>query len=119
MQILFPFKISEQGRCREASEEEHIRNLIEQTLFTSPGERVNRPDFGTSIMDFVFAPASDEIMTATKFMVQGALQQELIDIIQVQDVVVESEDATLNITVKYMLLRDHKEDTAKFVRKLS
>jgi phage baseplate assembly protein W len=55
--------------------DDHIRDLIEQVLFTSPGERVNRPDFGSGLMQLVFAPNSDELATATQFMVQGALQQ--------------------------------------------
>ncbi len=116
MQISFPFKINAHGRCTEASEEEHIRDLIEQALFTSPGERVNRPEFGTGIMNFVFAPAGDEIMAAAKFMVQGALQQHLSDLVQVQDVLVESEDAVLKVTVQYIVLKNQKQATAQFTR---
>ncbi len=112
MQISFPFRISEQGRCAEASEDEHIKHLIEQTLFTSPGERVNRPDFGTGLMDFVFTPLGNEMMAATKHMVHGALQQSLADLVYIRDVDVESEDAALTVTVRYVTVKDQKENTA-------
>jgi len=118
MQIAFPFNINERGRCAEASEDEHIRDLIEQTLFTSPGERVNRPDFGTGIMDFVFAPVGDEIMAATKHMVHGALQQNLADLVQIRDVKVEGGDAVLKVTVQYITLQGH-ENTATFKQSLT
>ena len=48
-------------------------------LFTAPGERVNRPDFGSGLLQLVFAPNSDELAGATQFLVQGALQQWLGD----------------------------------------
>ena len=51
--------------------------MIEQVLFTMPGERVNRPDFGSGVMQLVFAPASDEMATAAEFLVRGNLQQWL------------------------------------------
>jgi phage baseplate assembly protein W len=74
--------------------------MIEQVLFTSPGERVNRPDFGSGLMQLIFAPNSDELATATQFLVQGALQQWLGDLIQVDDLQVESEDASLQYTIR-------------------
>ena len=116
MQIDYPFRIDGRGRTAGTDQDDHIRELIEQVLFTSPGERVNRPDFGSGLMQLVFAPNSDELATATQFMVQGALQQWLGDLIQVEAVQVESEEATLNVTVQYVVRRNQQRQVAQFTR---
>ena len=84
----------------------------------APGERVNRPDFGTGVMQLVFAPNSQELATATEFTIQGALQQWLGDRIQVEAVQVESEDSTLRITVQYILRRTQQRSVAQFSREV-
>src|SRR6266545_3900021 len=98
MNLDYPFGFNGLGRSRDCSDEKHIRDLIEQVLFTSPGERVNRPTFGSGLMQLVFAPNSDELATATQFLVQAALQQWLGELIDVGDVQVESADAVLRVT---------------------
>ncbi len=118
MQIDYPFHIDGRGRTADTDQDEHIRDLIEQVLFTTPGERVNRPTFGSGLMQLVFAPNSDELATATQFMVQGALQQYLSDLIQVQNVSVESQEATLQVTVEYMVLRNQQMQVARFSREV-
>ncbi len=118
MHIAFPFKISDHGRTAEVDEHVHIRQMIEQVLFTSPGERVNRPDFGTGIQNLVFAPAGDEILAATKFMIQGALQQHLNNLIMVQDIQVKSEDTALKVAVRYIALGTGQPGAAVFERHL-
>ncbi|WP_045224030.1 GPW/gp25 family protein [Methyloterricola oryzae] len=116
MQIAFPFQVDGRGRTALAGEDEHIRQIIEQLLFTLPGERVNRPDFGTGLMQLVFAPASEELATAVQFMVQGSLQQWLGDLIQVEGVDVSSEDASLRVSVQYLVKRTQQRVTAQFER---
>jgi len=116
MQIDYPFRIDGRGRTAGTDQDDHIRDLIEQVLFTSPGERVNRPDFGSGLMQLVFAPNSDELATATQFMVQGALQQWLGDLLQVEVVQVESEEATLRVTVQYVIRRNQQRQVAQFTR---
>ena len=116
MQIDYPFHIDGRGRTAGTDHDDHVRDLIEQVLFTSPGERVNRPDFGSGLMQLVFAPNSDELATATQFMVQGALQQWLGDLIQVEAVQVESEEATLRVTVQYVVRRNQQRQVAQFTR---
>ena len=118
MQIDYPFHIDGRGRSADTDQDDHIRDLIEQVLFTAPGERVNRPAFGSGLMQLVFAPNSDELATATQFMVQGALQQYLSDLIQVQNVKVESEAATLQVTVEYIVLRNQQKQVARFSREV-
>ena len=116
MQIDYPFNLDSRGRTATADPGEHIRDLIEQVLFTNPGERVNRPTFGCGIMQLVFAPNSDELAAATQFLVQGALQQWLGDLIQVNAVQVNSQDSTLEVTVQYTVRRNQSSQTATFVR---
>lgn len=116
MQINYPFRIDGRGRTASTDQDDHIRDLVEQVLFTSPGERVNRPDFGSGLMQLVFAPNSDELATATQFLVQGALQQWLGDLIQVEAVEVLSEEATLNVTVQYIVRRNQQRQIAQFTR---
>jgi len=118
MQIDYPFHLNVRGRTADTDQEDHIRDLIEQVLFTSPGERVNRPDFGSGLMQFVFAPNSEELATATQFLVQGALQQWLGELIQVETAQVESEEATLRVTVQYMIRRNQERRVAQFSREV-
>lgn len=118
MQIAYPFHIDGRGRSAEATEDVHIRQMIEQVLFTAPGERVNRPDFGTGLMQLVFAPNSPELATATEFMVQGALQQWLGEIIRVEAVNVESIESTLRVLVRYRVQRTQQEQVAQFTREV-
>lgn len=118
MQIDFPYHIDSQGRTASTDQDEHIRDLIKQVLFTSPGERVNRPTFGSGLMQLVFAPNSDELATATQFLVQGALQQWLGELIQVEAVQVVAEDATLRVMVQYLIRRSQQRQVAQFVREI-
>jgi len=114
MQIAYPFRFDSRGRTAQAMYEDHVRDLIEQVLFTSPGERLNRPDFGSRLRQMVFAPNSDELATATQLMVQGALQQWLGELIQVEAVTIESQEATLRVTIQYLLLRSQQRRVAQF-----
>ena len=117
-QVDYPFHFDGRGRTAGTSPDDHIRDLIEQVLFTAPGERVNRPTFGSGLMQLVFAPSSGEVATATEYVVQGALQQWLSDLIHVEAVQVESVDATLRVTVQYRLLRNQERKTALFSRQV-
>src|SRR3981081_76517 len=100
-QLDYPYHFDGRRRTAATDSDAHIRDLIEQVLFTAPGERVKRPDFGSGLMQLVFAPNSDELAAATQFLVQGALQQWLGDLIEVEAVEVTSEDSTLRVTVQY------------------
>lgn len=117
-QIAYPFRIDSSGRTANVDYDKHVRHMIEQLLFTSQGERVNRPDFGSGLMQLVFAPNSAELATATEYLVQGALQQWLADIIQVEAVEVENIDSTLQVTVQYQVLRSQERQVAQFSRQV-
>lgn len=116
-EIDFPFHFDGRKRTADTSYEDHVRDLIEQVLFTAPGERVNRPTFGSGLLQLVFAPNSPEVAAATQFLVQGSLQQWLSDLIQVESVEVESHDSTLQVTVEYVIIKDQLRQVAEFSRK--
>lgn len=114
----FPFRIDRRGRTAGTDLEGYVRELIEQVLFTSPGERVNRPDFGTGLRQLVFAPNSPDLASATQHLVHGALQQWLGDAIVVESVEAASEDASLAVTVKYRLRGSDQRRTTTYVREV-
>ncbi len=116
MQLDYPYHFDRRGRSADTTDDDHIRDLIEQVLFTTPGERVNRPTFGSGVMQLVFAPNSDALASATQQLVQGALQQYLGDLIQVQAVTVQNEDSTLRIQIQYIVRRTQQAQVAQFTR---
>lgn len=116
MQIDYPLRFNDRGHTSDTSENDHIRDLIEQVLFTTPGERVNRPTFGSGLLQLVFAPNSDTLAAATQVTVQSALQQWLGDLILVEAVEVTTEDATLQVTVRYLVRRTQQRQMAQFNR---
>src|SRR5262245_20834036 len=116
MNVDFPFSFGSNGRTADTSQDDHIRDLIEQVLFTAPGERVNRPDFGSGLLRLVFAPNSSELAATTQYLVQGSLQQYLGDLIQVDAVDVASEDSTLRVSVRYLVRRTQTLQTADFTK---
>ena len=90
--------------------------MIEQLLFTNPGERVNRPDFGSGLLQMVFAPNSPELAAALQFTTQAALQRYLGDLIHLQTLEVTSQDSSLNVVVKYVVKSTGDSRTENFVR---
>lgn len=100
----FPFQFDGKGRTRTANRDEYVKDLIRQVLFTSPGERVNRPEFGCGLLRLVFTPNSDALATATQFQVHTALQRWLAEVITVHDVQVAANDGQLTVTVIYTRL---------------
>jgi phage baseplate assembly protein W len=117
MNIDFPFQCDSRGRTATTNYTEHIKDLIEQLLFTNAGERVNRPDFGSGLLQLVFAPNSPELAAALQFTMQAALQQWLGDVIQVQQLEVTCEDATLRVALDYAILRTGEQRTEVFVQR--
>lgn len=117
MNVSLPYRVDGRARTAEAeSNEAHIRDLIETVLFTAPGERVNRPDFGCGLLQFVFAPNSVELAATLQALVQGALQQWLGSLIQIEEVLVESVDSKLTVEVRYMVFATQTRRVSNFTR---
>ncbi|MFF2505715.1 GPW/gp25 family protein [Streptomyces sp. NPDC058067] len=99
--IAFPFRVDRRGRTAHADHDEHVRDLIEQLLFTSPGERVMRPDFGCGLLDLVFSPNSPELTSTLELSVQAALQRWLGDLIEVEALDMESDEDVVRVFLAY------------------
>jgi uncharacterized protein len=96
-----PFAVGGAGRTSTTTDDDHVRDMIFDVLFTSPGERLNRPDFGCGLKALVFAPASDAIAAATQLLVRASLQKWLETEIGVEGVQVEAIDSSIVVTVAY------------------
>jgi hypothetical protein len=116
MNLAYPYGFDARRRTAEAGDERHIRDLVEQVLFTQPGERVMRPTFGSGVMQLVFAPNSPELAGATQMLVQGALTQWLGALIAVQDVTVLAQESTLQVTVRYVVRRTGEQQVQVFTQ---
>jgi len=115
MNLAFPYNFDTTGQTAQTGTLQHIADMIEQILFTAPGERVNRPTFGSGTAQLVFAPNSDVLAAAQQNVIQAGLQMWLSDLIRVQAVNVVANDATLEITVIYTVLQTQQQQTQQFV----
>jgi phage baseplate assembly protein W len=118
MNIDYPFHFDSRGRTAATDDSDHVRDMIEQLLFTSPGERVNRPDFGSGLMQMVFAPNSPELAAALQFTLQAALNRWLGDLIEVRALEVSSVDSRLKVDLSYALRTTGETRTDTFEREL-
>lgn len=115
-QLDHPFGFDPRGRSRRTTADDHVRDLIEQVLFTVPGERLNRPEFGTPLNRLVFEGASEPVRAATEQMVHGALIRWLDPVLRVERVAVEVADARLTVTVVYQRLGEEERRAETFER---
>jgi len=116
MNIDYPLHFDIHGRTAATDDDDHIKDMIEEFLFTNPGERVNRPDFGAGLLQLIFAPNSPELATAVQFTIQAGLQRWLGDVIVVQKIEATSEDATLRVLVQYVVKRTGEQRSENFVK---
>jgi phage baseplate assembly protein W len=112
--IAVPYSFDARGHTRSTRRDQHIRDLIEAVLFTTPGERPNRPDFGCGLIDAVFQGNSDALATTTELTVQASLQRLLGDLIEVHRVAVTAVEGTLTVEVDYLIRADHEPRAARF-----
>ncbi len=116
MNLDFPLHFDSRGRTATADLNSHVTEMLEQLLFTTPGERVNRPDLGSGISQLLFAPNSPELAATVQFTLQAAIQRWLGDIIALESVDVESVDSSLTITVVYTIRQINQKQTATFTQ---
>ena len=116
MNVDFPYHFDESGRTATAGDDEHVRDMLEQLLFTSPGERLNRPDFGSGLLQMIFAPNSPELAAALQFTTRAAIQRWLADVLDLQALEVESQESTLRVAVRYVVRRSGEARTETFTR---
>lgn len=114
--IDYPFHFDGRGRTALTDRDDNIRDMIEQFLFTSAGERVNRPDFGSGLLQLVFEPNSPEMAAALQHTAQAGLQQWLGDLIQLEALEVTVQDSSLRVEVRYMVRRSGETRSQSFQR---
>jgi uncharacterized protein len=103
--VAFPFAV-DTGAGRLAQEPDyaqHVEQMIKQVLLTSPGERINRPDFGCGIRRMVFAPNVSSADQLLRVMILESLERWLAAVIVVDTVEVSAAAETLNIRLIYAL----------------
>ena len=103
--IRYPFSIDAGlGRlAEETNYAEHIEQLMKQVLFTAPGERINRPDFGCGIKRMVFAPNDPVTASLAQVTIFQSLKRWLGNVIDVQDVKAAAINERLEIKIAYSL----------------
>lgn len=115
LEVGFPFQIDDRGRVADPSYTEHVKQLIEQLLFTDRGDRVNRPDLGAGLLELIFSAASAELVAVTQSQVAASLNRWLSDKILAESVeVVVSEGNRVIVTVQYVLLLNQQRQVAVF-----
>jgi hypothetical protein len=103
--IRHPFGV-DPGRgeiARESNYAAHVEQMMLQVLFTAPGERVNRPDFGCGLKRMVFAPNSEAAASLLKVQIRQALDKWLGTLIRVDDVVTRADGEILRVSIVYVL----------------
>jgi uncharacterized protein len=106
----FPFGITASGSVFAQGGDPLLRGKVLQLLLTSPGERVNLPDYGTRLLDLVFDPNSDVLAATTQFFISRALQTYLGDEIRVGEVAITNDDSTLFVNISYTRREDGRAD---------
>lgn len=119
MHIDFPLGFDALGRTRATGEYDHVRDMILQLLFTEPGERVNRPDFGCGLRQLLFAPNSQELAAAVQFVMRASLERWLGDVIEVHDLAVSADESSLSVDLSYVTRRDGDSRHETFTREIA
>lgn len=92
------------GRLAEEKKyEAHVEQLMRQVLFTNPGERINRPDFGCGLRRMVFAPNSDACVSLVQVTILQALEKWLGNVLRVVDVQAKAAEEVLRVRITYRL----------------
>lgn len=101
-----PFRFGAQGGVAVIDDaDRHLRDKVVAVLFTAPGERVNRPDFGVGLNRAVFDELSDLTVGALEFRISQALRHDLGDEILIDGVDVEASPENGEIVVKIAFRR--------------
>ena len=113
----FPLALGARGNTEMVAVPQVVaEQLIEELLFTDPGERLNRPTLGGGVIRLVFDALSDELRRAAEFQIATSLQQWLADVIRVVSVVTEVSGSELEVTVSYQLAGTAATYEVKFRR---
>jgi len=112
-----PYGIDGSGRTATTDDSRRrVRNLLEAVLFTAPGERVNRPEFGAGVADLLFDANSEALETASGFLIRSAIQRHLSDVLVLDALEVSRDEGTLRIVLSYTPLGADERVSETFTR---
>lgn len=107
----FPFRIDPVSQqTAQAAYAPHVEQMVRQLLLTTPGERVDLPQFGCGLRSLVFAPNSSALEATVKLRVIQGLSQCLAGVVDVGDVVLGADTGSvlepggIEVTVTYTLV---------------
>lgn len=101
-----PFRLGSQGGVAVTDDpDRHLRDRIEAILFTAPGERVNRPEFGAGLNRTLFEGLNEVMLTALEFRVTDALSRELGDELLLDDVTLEPDTESGEVVLRLAFRR--------------
>jgi hypothetical protein len=103
MHVAFPFQV-QGGTVTLVDSDAWVVGLIEQVLFTMPGERVDRPTFGCGVQQLVFQPDSPQLASAVQYLIKSELQRWLTGMIDISAIVVTNAGDQLQITISFVNL---------------
>lgn len=114
--LAFPFHADRRGRTAHATHPEHVRDLIEQLLFTSPGERVMRPDFGCGIHELVFGVIDSTSLQRVRSVVEEALRryEARIEVMAVDADADGAADGMLKVEIEYRVRKTNQTGNLVF-----
>lgn len=115
-EVAFPLALDAQGRTATLGRAPHVTDMVEAVLFTAPGERVNRPDFGCGLDLLLFAPVDQAVVATAEVQVRSSLQRWLNAVIEVDDVAVSLDEAAFTVAVSYRLRDTGESRTDTFER---
>lgn len=116
MQYLkFPFTVSAEGP-QNSSRADHVREQIEQVLFTGPKERVFRPEFGVGIRRLVFEPNSSVLWNITHKQLLSSLADALHGEVEPKTLAIDlhRQDSKLIILISYKLAAINRRESQAF-----
>jgi hypothetical protein len=116
--MAFPLRIGVAG-CAQVGRFDHIREQVEQVLFTSPGERVFRPDFGFGARRHVFEPNAAALWEFARNRLYGALTEALAGEVDPKTIRVEvgappDRPEVLMVRIAYTIAAIQKEEVHDF-----
>jgi phage baseplate assembly protein W len=74
--LAFPLRITADGAAT-VGRAQHVRQLVEQVLFTTPPERVFRPEFGAGAKALVFEPNASVLSEIVRKRLTASLTEAL------------------------------------------
>ncbi len=112
------YRLDGTKRTAMTGHRKRVRNLLEAVLFTAPGERVNRPEFGSGLLDLLFDANSEALETASDFLIRSAIQRHLSDVLVIEDLIIGRDEGQLQVTLTYALIGEDSRETETFVREM-